>query len=65
MAEQDILMATSEELRKLHIIRKALEGSISQIEAAEYLELSVRQVSRLQIRVREEGDKGILHDIGK
>jgi hypothetical protein len=61
MAGQDILMATSEELRKLHIIRKALEGSISQTEAAEYLELSVRQVSRLQIRVKEEGDKGILH----
>lgn len=61
MAEQDIIMATGKELRKLHIIRKALEGSISQIEAAEYLELSVRQVSRLQIRVKEEGDKGILH----
>jgi len=61
MAGRDIFMATSEELRKLHIIRKALDGNISQIEAAEYLELSVRQVSRLQIRVREEGDKGILH----
>lgn len=61
MAEQDIIMATNKELRKLHLVRKVIEGSILQLEAAEHLGLSARQISRLQIRIREEGDKGVLH----
>ena len=30
MAGKDIIMATQEELKKLHIIRKALDGMIRQ-----------------------------------
>jgi len=61
MAGKDIIMMTQEELKKLHIIRKALDGRIKQIEAAEILSLSNRQIRRLLGRVREEGDAGITH----
>ena len=61
MAGKDIIMVTQEELKKLHIIRKAIEGKIKQIEAAEILSLSDRQIRRLTVRVRHEGDSGIAH----
>jgi len=61
MAGKDIIMLTHEELKRLHIIHKALDGKIKQIEAAEILFLSDRQIRRLLVRVREEGDAGIAH----
>jgi transposase len=61
MAGKDIIMATGKELRKLHIVKKVIEGGISQVEAAEHLDLSSRQIRRLQARVFAEGDEGILH----
>lgn len=61
MAGKDIIMITQEELKKLHIIRKALDGRIKQIEAADILSLSSRQIRRLTARIRQEGDTGIAH----
>ena len=61
MAGKDIIMLTQEELKKLHIIRKAIDGRIKQIEVAEILSLSDRQIRRLTARVRQEGDIGIAH----
>jgi transposase len=61
MAGQDIIMATARELRRLHIVRKVIEGSLSQVEAAELLSMSARQIRRLVKRVDQEGDQGILH----
>lgn len=61
MAGKDIIMVTQEELKKLHIIRKAIDGKIKQIEAADMLSLSDRQIRRLTARIRQEGDAGIAH----
>ena len=61
MARKDIIMATQRELRRLHLVKKVIEGRISQTEAAEQLGMSSRQIRRLAIRVIEEGDEGILH----
>lgn len=58
---EDILTMSQGELKRLHIIRKAIDKSIKQREAAEILELSQRQVRRLVKRIREESDKGIIH----
>ena len=58
---EDILAMSQRELKRLHVIRKAIEKSIRQREAAEFLCLSPRQISRLVKRVREESDKGIIH----
>ena len=61
MAGKDIIMATQEELKALHVIRKAIDKVITQKEAAETVDLSERQIQRKIKRIREEGDKGIIH----
>ena len=61
MARKDIIMLSQRELKKLHVIRKVLDGVVKQIEAAEMLSLSDRQIRRLANRVRIEGDTGITH----
>jgi len=61
MAGQDIIMASQRELKRLHIIQKALEGGITKRYAAEVLRLSNRQIRRLVKRVKIEGEKGVIH----
>jgi transposase len=61
MAGKDIIAMTQEELKRLHVIRKALDKSITQIEAANIIGLCLRQVQRIVRAVRTEGDKGIIN----
>jgi len=61
MAGKDIIAMTQGELKRLHIIHKALDKSITQIEAAGIIGLGLRQVQRIVRTVRLEGDKGVIH----
>ena len=61
MAGEDIIMASQEEMRRLHVIQKVLEGGIRQVGAAEILSLSCRHIRRVAKRVKEEGHRGIVH----
>jgi transposase len=61
MAEKDIIVLRQKDLRRLHVIEKVLEGTMTQAEAAELVSLSERQIRRIVQRIREEGDKGICH----
>ena len=61
MAGKDIIQMTQEELKRLHIIRKALDKSITQAEAAQIIGIGLRQAQRITRNVRLEGDKGIIH----
>lgn len=61
MAGEDIIMLRQEEIKRLHVIRKVLEGIIKQVKAAEILWLSTRQIRRLIKRVQEKGDRGVIH----
>jgi transposase len=61
MAGKDIIMASQRELKRLHVIQKAIEGSLRQTEASEMLSLSIRQTGRIIIRVKEEGAQGVVH----
>ncbi|HMK52823.1 MAG TPA: ISNCY family transposase [Thermodesulfobacteriota bacterium] len=61
MAGKGIIMATQEELRRLHVIEKVLERGLKQVEAAEILSLSSRQIRRMVRRVKKEGQRGIVH----
>ena len=56
-------MATRAELRKLHLIKKILEGGITQAKAAELLSLSLRQVKRLVKKVKLNGDGAVVHSL--
>ncbi len=61
MDGKDIIIMRQEELRRVSIVSKAIEGSIIQKDAAEIIGVSERQTRRLIKRVREEGDTGIIH----
>jgi len=61
MAGKDIYMATQEELKKLHVVRRTMEKTITQSEAAEILALTDRQIRRIAARIQLEGDKGVIH----
>jgi transposase len=58
---EDLLRMKPREIKRLHLIRQALEQKISQKQAAEVAGLSPRQMRRLMKRVVAEGDRGILH----
>ena len=61
MAGGDIVMLRQRELKRLHVIHKVLEGTMTQKEAAGFISLTERQVRRIVKRIREEGDEGIRH----
>ncbi len=61
MARKDLLMLKQKELKRLHVVNKALQGEITQKQAAELSGLSERQIRRIVKRIRSEGDQGIMH----
>ena len=61
MPGEDNITMAQHELRRLHVIRKAIDKVITQRDASEVIGVSVRQVQRMVARVRLEGDKGIIH----
>jgi transposase len=63
MAGKDVIMATQQDLKKLHVVRKAMEKNITQNQAAEILDLSDRQIRRIATRIQAEGDKGVIHKL--
>ena len=60
---KDMIMISSEELRRLGIIKKVLGKEINQQEASEAIGISDRQVRRIVKRVRKEGERGIIHGL--
>jgi hypothetical protein len=54
-------LVRQKELKRLHVIQKVLERVIKQVEAAEILFLSSRQMRRIIKRIRIEGDRGVIH----
>lgn len=61
MAGRDIIIMRQKELKRLYVIHKVMEGKLTQVEAAEILSLSDRQISRIVKRIQKEGDRGIQH----
>ncbi len=60
---EDIVQMSQKELNRVHIIRKVLERSLTQKEAGEQLSLSERQIRRLTVHYRAEGEKGLVHGL--
>jgi transposase len=61
MPGEDTITMAQHELRRLHVIRKAIDQVITQKHASEVIGISLRQVQRMVARVKIEGDKGIIH----
>jgi len=60
---QEIFTMRRTEIERVGVIEKVLKKEIKQIEAAEVLRLSDRQIRRLVVRVRERGPVGIIHGL--
>lgn len=63
MTGKDILRMSRKESRRLYVIRKVVDGEIKQVEAAEMLSMSTRQIRRIVERIIEEGDEGVIHKL--
>lgn len=61
MSGEDILKMSSREIKRLKIIHEVMGKRITQVKAAELLQLSNRQIRRLVARVEKEGDQGVIH----
>jgi hypothetical protein len=64
MAERDILTMSQKELKRLHVIHRVIEGSLTQLRAAELISLSERQIRRIAKRIGAEGIRGFSTDLG-
>lgn len=61
MAERGIIMISRRELKRFGVLRKVIDEGFKQVDAAEILELSTRQIRRLVFRVKAEGEVGVVH----
>ena len=52
---------SEEEVRRAGVLKRVKAGELSQVEAAEILDLSYRQVKRLYRRFRRLGTKALVH----
>src|SRR5580698_4706744 len=62
MQEGQLLLAQADRDRLL-ALKKAKKNLITQREAAEELELSIRQVQRLLYGLKDRGDKAVMHGL--
>ena len=52
---------TENEIKKLNTIKKILDGECTKQDASEILEMSIRQINRLIVKFKEEGEKCFVH----
>lgn len=57
------LTMSNREVDRLKVIQNTIDGRFTWPQAAEILSLSIRQVGRLCAKVREEGNRGIIHGL--
>ncbi|MDP3091982.1 MAG: helix-turn-helix domain-containing protein [Nitrospira sp.] len=61
MVREETVRMSVQELKRVHVIRQAMNKALRQREAGEVLGLTARQIRRLIQRVRAEGDAGLVH----
>lgn len=61
MVGEDMVIMNAKELRRVHVVRHAMEKKLTQVQAGALLGLTARQIRRLVQRVRQEGDRGLAH----
>ncbi len=61
MVGEDTVRMSVQELKRVHVIRQVMARALRQRAAGEILGLTARQIRRLIQRVRQEGDRGLVH----
>jgi hypothetical protein len=59
--EEERINLSQRERDRLRVLHEVEQGHLQQIEAARRLRLSDRQIRRLQARLRQQGDGGLMH----
>jgi hypothetical protein len=59
--EPERIELSQRERDRLKVLYEVEQGHLTQVQAAARVELSDRQVRRLLVRVRQEGDRGVVH----
>jgi transposase len=52
---------SEEEIRRAGVLKRVKSGELTQVEAADILSVSYRQLKRIYVRYRESGAKGLVH----
>lgn len=58
---EEYITLSAKEVRRLKILHKVMEGEVTQVKASEVLGISDRQVRNIIVKLKEKGDKGIVH----
>jgi transposase len=61
MSEQEMLVLSGKERDRLKVLHEVKQGQLTQRAAAAQLGLSDRWVRKLLVRVKQEGDRGVVH----
>lgn len=61
--EEERINLNQRERDRLRVLHEVEQGHLQQREAARRLRMSDRQIRRLQIRLRQEGDGGLMHHL--
>jgi len=61
MVREDKVIMSVKELRRVHVIRQAMEKKLTQVQAGILLGLTPRHIRRLIARVAQAGDQGLAH----
>jgi hypothetical protein len=61
--ETERIALSQRERDRLHVLHDLQQGRLKQVAAAQRMKLTARQVRRLLLRLREEGDRAVIHGL--
>jgi hypothetical protein len=61
--ETERIALSQRERDRLHVLHDLQQGRLKQVAAAQRMKLTARQVRRLLLRLREEGDRAMIHGL--
>src|SRR5207249_5468012 len=61
MSEQEMLVLSTKDRDRLKVLHEVRQGHLTQRQAGEQLGLTDHWVRRLLVRVKKEGDRGVVH----
>lgn len=60
---QELITMTPKELSRYEVIKRLIAKEINGTEASKQLDLSIRQIKRVKVKVKKHGVKGIIHGL--
>jgi len=58
---EEYIRLSQKEVRRLKVLHKVMEGEVTQVKASEVLGISDRQTRNIIAKLKQGGDRGIIH----